>query len=84
MPDESDLYRQQQYVKVLREVTAGDTLGPPQDDDNHHSIRKFELSGNLFPVELIDRMIAESLLVSNEDRGVIMAAAGERFFFRHR
>lgn len=84
MPDKSNLYRQQQYVKVLREVTAGDTLGPPHDDDTHQNIRKFELSGNLFPVKLIDRMIAERLLVSNDDRGVIMAAAGERFFFQHR
>lgn len=84
MPDESDVYRQQQYVKVLREVTAGDTLGPAYDDDTHRSIRKFELSGNPFPVKLIDRMIAERLLVSNGDRGVVIAAAGERFFFRYR
>ncbi len=84
MPNESDLHRQQQYVKVLREVTAGDTLGPPQDDHTGQAIRRFELSGNLYPVALIDRMIAENLLDVDEERGVIMAAKGERFFHQYR
>ena len=84
MPNESDLHRQQQYVKVLREVTAGDTLGPPQDGDSGTTIRKFELSGNLYPVALINRMIAENLLDADEERGVIMAAEGQRFFYQYR
>ena len=84
MPNEPDLHRQQQYVKVLREVTAGDTLGPPQDDDTNQTVRKFELSGHVFPVTLIDQMVAEHLLDRNEDRGVVMVAKGEQFFFRHR
>jgi len=84
MPNESDLHRQQQYVKVLREVTAGDTLGPPQDDYTGQTIRKFELSGNLYPVALINRMIAENLLDVDEERGVIMAAEGQRFFHQYR
>ena len=84
MPNEPNLHRQQQYVKVLREVTAGDTLGPPQDDDTNQTVRKFELSGHVFPVALIDRMVAEHLLDRNEDRGVVMVAKGEQFFFRHR
>ena len=84
MPSESDLHRQQQYVKVLREVMAGDTLAAPQEHDGDQTIRKFELSGNLFPVALIDRMIAESLLERDEERGVVIAAEGERFFTRHR
>jgi len=84
MPNESDLHRQQQYVKVLREVTAGDTLGPPQDDYRGQTIRKFELSGNLYPVALINRMIAENLLDADEERGVIITAEGQRFFNQYR
>ena len=84
MPNESDLRRQQQYVKVLREVTAGDTLGPPQDDCMGRTTRRFELSGNLYPVALINRMIADNLLDVDEKRGVIMAAEGQRFFYQYR
>ena len=69
---------------MLREVTAGDTLGPPQDDYTDQTIRKFELSGNLYPVELINRMIAENLLDVDEERGVIMTAQGQRFFYQYR
>lgn len=84
MPNESDLHRQQQYVKVLRDVTAGDTLGPPQDDDTNPTSRKFELSRNLYPVPLINRMIAENLLEADEERGVIVTAEGQRFFNKYR
>jgi hypothetical protein len=84
VPSESELLRRQQYVKVLREVTAGDTLGPPQDHDKGETIRKFELSGKHFPVALIDQMIAENLLDADEERGVIVAAEGKRFFNQHR
>jgi len=69
---------------VLREVTAGDTLGPPQDHDTNQTIRQFELSGKLFPVALINRMIAENLLDADEERGVIVTAEGQRFFFQYR
>ena len=84
MPNESDLHRQQQYVKVLREVTAGDTLGPPQDHYTNQTSRKFELSGNFYPVALINQMIAENLLDADEERGVVMAAEGHRFYNQHR
>ena len=84
MPNEFDLHRQQQYIKVLREVTAGDTLGPPQDDYTGQTTRRFELSGNLYPVALINGMIAENLLDVDEERGVIMAAEGQRFFYQYR
>lgn len=84
MPNESDLNRRQQYVKVLRDVTSGDTLGPPQDHDTNQTGRKFELSGNLYPVPLIDRMIAENLLDADEERGVIIAPEGQRFFNQYR
>lgn len=84
MPNESDLFWRRQCVEVLREVTAGDTLGPPQDQDTAQKLRKFELSGNLYPEALIDRMIAEKLLRADDERGVAMAAAGSRFFYRYR
>ncbi len=84
MPTESDLNRRQQYVKVLRDVTSGDTLGPPQDHDTNQTGRKFELSGNLYPVPLINRMIAENLLDADEERGVIIAPEGQRFFNQYR
>ena len=84
MPNESDRLWQLQYVKVLREVTAGDTLGPAQDHDVAQPMRKFELSGNLYPAALLDRMIAEKLLVVDDERGVIMASAGSSFLYRYR
>jgi hypothetical protein len=84
LPNETDLNRYRQYTKVLCEVTAGDTLGPPQANDTDQACRQFELSGNLYPAALIDRMIAEKLLAPNTDRGVIMGAEGERFYNRHR
>ena len=82
--NESDLHRQQQYVKVLREVTAGDTLGPPENDDTNQAVRRFEMSGHLFSVALVDRMIAAGLLDSDGGRSVIITAEGQRFFTRHR
>ena len=84
MPNESDLYRQQQYPKVLRDVTAGDTLGPPEDHQTSQTIRKCELSGNIYPAALIDRMIAENLLDVDEERGVAITARGQRFFDKYR
>lgn len=80
----SEIHWQQQCVKVLREVTAGDTLGPPQDQGAARPMRKFELSGNLDPAALIDRMIAEKLLDLDDERGVAMAASGVRFLYRYR
>jgi hypothetical protein len=84
IPSESDVHRQQQYVKVLREVTAGDTLGPPEDDSTNGAVRRFELSGNRFAAALIDRMIADNLLDTDGERGVIVTAKGERYFTQHR
>jgi len=85
VPSESDdVIWQQRYVKVLRELTAGDTLGPPEDHGEARNMRKFELSGNLYPAALIDRMIAEKLLRVDDERGVAMTAEGPRFFNRHR
>ena len=84
IPIESDLRQQQQYVKVLREVVAGDTLGPPENHPTSQIGRRFQMSGNLFPGALIDRMIAAKLLDSDGERGVIATAEGQRFFTRHR
>jgi len=84
MPSESELYRQQQYVKVLREVTAGDNLGPSTDDDSAPATRQFEMSRKAFPAALIDQMIAEKLLAPNGERGVVVGPKGERFFTRNR
>jgi len=83
MPSESDLRRQEQRVNVLREVNAGDTLGPPQDDDPAR-MRKFELSRKRFPAALIDHMITEKLIAADDERGVIITTAGERFLHRYR
>ena len=82
--NESDVQRQKQYVKVLREVTSGDTLGPPENHPTSQAVRRFELSGNLFASALIDQMIAGSLLNPDGERGVIITAEGERYFTRHR
>ena len=85
MANEDDLLWKRQCVKVLVEVNAGDTLGLPEDsDDTAQTMRKFEMSGHLYPVELIDRMIVEKLLGVDEERGVIMGAAGPRFFNQYR
>ena len=84
MPNESDLLWQRHCVKVLREVTAGDTLGPPAVHDTAQNMRKFELSGNHYSGALIDRMIAEKLLRVDDERGVAMVAKGARFLFRYR
>ena len=84
MPSESELYFQQQYVKVLREVTSGDNLGPSTDDDATPATRKFEMSRKAFPAALIDQMIAEKLLAPNRERGVVVGPRGERYFSRNR
>ena len=62
----------------------GDTRGPPQDHDTAESMRKFETSSNLYRGVLFERMIAEKLLGVDDERGVIMAAKGPRFFTRYR
>jgi len=84
IPNDSDLRRQQQYVKVLREVTSGDSLGPPETSPANQAVRKFAMSGRFFPVALIDQMIAGHLLDPDRERGVIATAEGRRFFNRLR
>lgn len=84
IPNDSDVHRQQEYVKVLREVTAGDTLGPPEQHRSDQAVRSFELSGKRFAVALIDRMIAASLLDRDGERGVVETDEGRRFFNQHR
>ena len=85
MANKDDLLWKRQCVKVLVEVNAGDTLGLPEDsDDTAQTMRKFELSGNLYPEALIDRMIADKLLRADDELGVAMAAAGPRFLTQYR
>lgn len=65
-------------------MTAGDTLGPPENHDTSRAVRRFELSGKLFAAGLIDRMIAGRLLDPDGGRGVTITAEGEQYFNRHR
>jgi hypothetical protein len=69
---------------VLREVVAGDSLGPSEETPEGSALRRFELSGIAFPTALVDRMIAERMLTTDGERGVVITAQGQRFFTRHR
>lgn len=80
----ADREREQQYVRVLREVTAGDSLGPLEETPEGPALRRFELSGIAFPAALVERMIAERMLAADGERGVVITAQGQRFFTRHR
>ena len=84
IPNASDVHRQQQYVKVLREVTSGDSLGPAEEHGSNQAVRKFELSRKHFAAGLIDEMIAAKLLERDEERGVTATAEGRRLFNRLR
>lgn len=84
VPDASDVQRRLQYVKVLREVTSGDTLGPPETHPSNPAMRRFELSGKHFAATLIDRMIDARLLDRDAERGVVTTAEGRRYFNRYR
>ncbi|MGD8817568.1 MAG: hypothetical protein PVJ51_10300 [Acidobacteriota bacterium] len=69
---------------MLREVTAGDSLGPLEETPEGPALRRFELSRIAFPAALVDRMIAERMLTTDGERGVAITAHGQRFFTRHR